>query len=69
MWTGTSKHPYRTPLLRILPRFFGKNPQNTTSIPAVFAYASRQTSQQIRIAWMFRGTGYEHLVITCIALL
>jgi hypothetical protein len=58
---GTSKNPYRTPLPRILPRFFGKKPQNTTSIPAFsreraereslilcVAYESRQTSRQIR---------------------
>jgi hypothetical protein len=39
----------------ILPRFFGKNTQNTASIPAFFAYESRQTSRQIRTTLIFRG--------------
>jgi hypothetical protein len=52
---GTSKNPCRTPLPSILPRFFGKNTQNTASIPAFFAYESRQTSRQIRTTLIFRG--------------
>jgi hypothetical protein len=56
LFKGTSKNPTLTPLPRILPRFFGKKPRDTTSIPAFFACESQQAPRQIRAHIVFRSS-------------
>jgi hypothetical protein len=46
----------RTSLPRVSPRFFGKKPQDTTSIPAFFACEARQAPRQIHTHRVFRGS-------------